>query len=240
MIFNMVQGGSGGGTPVYKYGVIRADAEKVKTLSWDTRAVADEGITLPAYNTSAQTLKASADIGTYEMDYSGYNYFILERFVCTPTYSVTSKTKGRVEYWYGSYCYEVSAVPGDAYQTQDKSKSTTTVPVTINPGGSMARLVYWSSSSALAAYASAAYGVYQSVQAPTVSSNVITLKSPVWGERGHGTYFSSTYMNALTEIREQGIIEVWRAAKGASINGWGATSQMYHMISDINSTGTLT
>lgn len=224
----------------YKYGVLRADAEKVKTVAYDRKAVADEQLTLPEYNTTAQTIKASTDLDTYTIDYTTYNYFILERFVSTPTYSTTSKAKGRVENWFGSYLYEIFEIPANSFATQDKSKYYTSRSASMYASGAAPRLVYWSGASAISAYASAAYGVYQTVTAPTLSSGVITLKSPVWGARGHTTYFTSTFMNALTDIREQCIIEIWRVPKGASIDGWGMTSQMLHMIADINSTGKLT
>ena len=230
----------GGGSPVYKYGVIRADAEKVKTVSYDKMAVADEGLILPEYNTAAQVIKASEELDTYTVDYTNYNYYILERFACTPSYSTTTKAKGRAEYWFGSYCYELVEIPAGNFKSQDKSKSYNSRSVNLYAAGGMPRLVYWSSGTAVSVYASAAYGCYQTATAPTISSGVITLKSPAWGERGHTTYFTSTFMDALTDIREQCIIEVWRVPKGGSIDGWGLTSQMQHIIDVMNSTGTLT
>lgn len=237
MIFNLT---NGGGTVNYKYGVIRADAEKVKTITYDKYAVADVGLTLPAYNTTAQVIQASSDLDTYTVDYTNYNYYILERFCSTPTYNTAANAKGRVEYWFGSYCYEITEIPANSFATQSKSKYVTSRSVSLYSAGGMPRLIYWSSSTALAAYATAAYGTYQTATAPTLSSGVITLKSPAWGMRGHTTYFTQTYMDAVTDIREQYIIEVWRVAKGGSIDGWGLGSQMQHIVSVINDTGTLT
>ena len=236
MIFNLTSGG----TVDYKWGVVRADAEKVKTITYDEYAVADVGLTLPAYDTTAQVIQASSNLDTYTVDYTNYNYFILERFCSTPSYSVTTKAKGRVEYWFGSYCYELADIPANSFASQDKSKYVTSRSVSMAASGVFPRLIYWSSGTALAAYNSAAYGTYQTVTAPAISSGVITLKSPAWGMRGHTTYFTQTYMDAVTDIREQYIIEVWRVAKGGSIDGWGVRSQMQHIVDVINSTGTLT
>ena len=45
--------------PTLTFSAIRPDAEIVKTWSWDAYAVDDWELTIPAYSTSAQTIKAS-------------------------------------------------------------------------------------------------------------------------------------------------------------------------------------
>ena len=223
--------------PTLKYGVLRPDAELVKTYSFDKMAVADLELTIPAYTTTAQTLKASEDLSpTYSLDMANYNYYILERMLTIPTYSVSTKAKGRVEYHVNSALYEITEIPADSFQAIISTTKLSSRSYAMTAAGNHYRLLYWSSGTALAAQATAAYGTYQSVTAPAVSSAVVTMKSPVLGIRGHTTYFTSTYMNAVTDIRVQYVFEIYRAPKGDyNIDGWGTAQNMMHIIDCANS-----
>lgn len=227
----------GGGTTTLKYGTLRPDAELVKTYSYDKLIHADEEVTIPAYTTTSTSLKASAELSpTYTLDYANYNYFVLERALSIPQYSVTTKAKGRAEYSFASACYEIVEFPADTFQALLNTTKVTSRSASVYAAGNAVRLVYWSSGTALAAYSTAAYGAAQTITAPSLSSGVLTLKSPALIVRGHTTYFTNTYFNALTDIRYQWIIEVYRAPKSnLNLDGWGTFTQAGHIIECVDS-----
>ena len=222
--------------------VIRPDAEKLATYTYDKWAVADEGITLPTYSTSAQTIMASASLEpNITLDYNTYNYYIVERMLAIPEYSITTKAKGRVEYYLASYLYEIAMIPGGTFKALLNGTSISGRSI-ITGATSVGRLFYWSSTSALSLYSSTLMGLYMTPVAPTISSSVMTLKSPTCGTKGSGTYFSSTYANALTDVRFQYVFEVWRAPRNhLNIDGFGLEQSYRHMAACINTeTHTLT
>lgn len=223
--------------------VMRPDAEKVYTLSYDKYIVADEGVTFPAYTTTAQTLKASQTISpTVARDPANYNYYVAERALSIPEYSVTTKAKGRVEYSFASAFYEIVDYPANTISALLNNTKVTALSYSIFSAGNNVGLVYWSSGTALARYASAAYGVAQTITAPTCTASAITIKTPALIARGHTTYFTSTYMNAVTDARYQYIIEVYRAPKEhLSFDGWGLFNMSDHIMDCVHSsTHTLT
>ena len=218
----------------YKIGAVRPDAELVKTISYDKYIHADEEITIPAYSTTAKTLKASADYSeTYTIDYANYNYVALVKTLTIPTYSVTSKAKGRSEYHFSSAIYEVVDIPANTMcAILDPTKKITSRSVTQVPTTVFTRLIYWSSGTAVSAYTSTTlYGPYQTITAPSISSGVMTFKTPALAIRGNATYLSSTYFSAITDIRYQWVIELWRVAKGVSnLDGWGLSTVANHIV----------
>ena len=222
---------------ILKPTVLRPDAELVKTFTYDKKAVADLGLTIPAYNTSAQTLLASSNLSpTVTVNVDTETFFVVERFLTIPEYSTTSKAKGRAEYLYCTYLYELARVPANVVQTIDKSKAITSASNLISTMTSY-RLLYWSSASAISLYNTNAYGCYQTPTTPGLSGSTLTLKSPVLGLRGSTTYFTSTFMNALTDIRYQYVIDVYKAPKEAmSIDGWITNTLVNHILECANST----
>lgn len=97
-IFGVTGTYSGGGSNPLKFGVLRPDAELIKTFSYDKYIVDDEEVTLPAYNTTAQKLKASESLTeTITTDLTTYNYYVLIRMLTIPEYNTTAKAKGRFE-----------------------------------------------------------------------------------------------------------------------------------------------
>ena len=70
----------------------------------------------------------------------------------------------------------------------------------------------------------------------------MTVKSPALSTRGHTTYFTSTYMNAVTDVRYQYVIDVYRAPKNNfDLDGWGNAQNLLHVIDCVNNNnGTLT
>lgn len=218
--------------------VMRPDAEKVYTLAYDKYIVADEGKTFPAYTTSSQTLLASQTISpTVPRDTANYNYYIAERALTIPEYSVTTKAKGRVEYSFASAFYEIVDYPANTISALLNNTKITALSYSMFSAGNNVGLVYWSSGTALARYASAAYGVAQTITAPTTSGTAITIKTPALITRGHTTYFTNTYMNAVTDVRYQYIIEVYRAPKDhLNFNGWGMYQMSDHIMDCAHST----
>lgn len=200
---------SGGGSASLKYGVLRPDAELVKSYTYDKHIHADEGITMPAYTTTSTTLLASASLSpTVSMDLTNYNYEVLIRGLSIPSAIYIEPTR---------------------YLT---SRSTS-----VYAAGNGSRIVYYSSGTALAAYASAAYGPNQTITAPTISGTTLTLKSPALITRGHTTYYVNTYMNATTDIRYQYIIDIYRSPKNnLNIDGFGIYTQADHIVDCVYST----
>lgn len=217
--------------------VMRPDAEVVYTLAYDKYIVADEGVTFPAYATTTQTLKASQTISpTVPRTPADYNYYIAIRTLTIPEYSVTTKAKGRLEYSFSSAFYEIVDYPANTISALLDNTKVTALSYSLYAAGNNVGLVYWSSSTALARYASATYGVAQTITAPTASGTEITIKTPAFIARGHTTYFTSTYMNAVTDVRYQYIIEVYRAPKNnLSFDGWGMYQMSDHIMDCVHS-----
>lgn len=214
---------------------IRPDAELVKTWSYDTRIVEDEEVTIPAYTTTARTLKSAWDLSpTYTINYNTYDYFIVEYFLTIPEYNTTTVAKGRQEYTTAVYVYELAELPGStlhALVNPDKFITARTARIS---GASTTNLVYYSGSSTLSA-AGLSYGAYQTGQTPSLSSGVFTMKSPNLNIRGSSSHFTEDYWNALTDIRYQGLIELYRAPKnGLNRGGWTAEQATYRILDCID------
>ena len=222
--------------PLVPY-AIRSDAELIQTYTFDQKAVEDLELTIPAYTTTAQSLTTAANLSpTITVDLDSYRYFIAERFLTIPEYSVTTKGKGRQEYLFCSYMYEVTRLAENELPTIiDPTKKITSVQNLV-AANSLYRTLYWSSSSAIALYATNAYGAYQTPTSPSLSGSTLTIKSPVLGVRGSTTYFTSTYMNALEDIRYQYVIDVYRAPlDNLNLDGWGQDQMLQHLADCINS-----
>ena len=228
--------GQGGGT--VKMGVLRPDAELVETWTMDKYAVADLGLTIPSYTTTAQTLRASQNLDTYVGDPLTYRYFITERMLTIPEYSIATLAKGRQEYSLAAAAYEWLYNPTGQMPTLDGAKSYGAYSQML--GQTLTREIYWSSATAIGVYTSDAYCARQGVTAPAIASNKnITIKSPTIAIRGHTTYLTNTFMNAMTDIRCQYVIELWRVPL-TGIDGWPHGTQMDSIFADIANGGTLT
>lgn len=228
---------SGGSTNLIR-GVMRPDAELVQTWSYDKMMYADEGIAPKAYTTTSTTVKASASLTpTVTLDFTNYDYYVAIRMATIPEYSITTVGKGREEYALNGALYEITRTPANTIHALiDSSKYYTSASTAVYSAGNYVREVYYSSSTAITFYGSASYGYNQTVVAPSVSSSKLTVKSPTFITRGSTTYFVNTYMNAVTDVRYQYVIELWRAPKGnLNIDGWGLDQQWMKMCEDIQS-----
>lgn len=227
---------AGGGTANFYHDLqpisLRQNASVVKTWTYDKKIVADEEITLPSYTTTSTTLKAAEALenDTYTMDNENYNYFLVQRTLSIPIYSVTSKAKGRVEYHASSYLYDINDIPADTIKAI-LNNTTYGSRIVGYSGQSTNRLVYWSTASVLAAYSSTAYGVIAVSQAPAIANGVITISTPNLNIRGNATYFTSTYFNALTDIRYQWVAQLWRSPKNTlGVDGWASTQNFLKVL----------
>ena len=221
-------------------GVIRPDAELVTSYSYDKYMNADEKIAPIAYTTTSTTMKSSASLTpTVTCDFTNYMYVILIRTATIPEYSITTIAKGREEYALNGAIYEITEVPASEIKAfVDQTKKVSSISRAVFSAGNFVREVYFSSSTSLTSYGSAAYGYNQTVTAPSLSNSTLTLKSPAFIVRGHTTYFVNTFMNAVTDVRYQYKIEVWRAPKGnLNLDGWGLNTQWLKMLDDIQATG---
>ena len=210
---------------------VRPDAEVIQRYEADDYVNADLGIEIPTYSTSANTLVAAANLTpTIALDTDNYSYLIAERFLTIPEYSVEKLAKGREEYQFSSYIYEIGTME---MHSLIGNKTVTNRNSLLAYG--IIRFVYWSSATAIAAYTAASYGATQIIAAPAISSNTLTVKAPSISLRGHATYFTSTFYNALTDIRRQYVIEVYRAPKNnLNVDGWDCSQQLNHIVSCVN------
>lgn len=226
-----------GGTVNLKDYIIRPDAELVLSDTYDAYAVADEELTIPAYSTTASTIKTYTNLSTYTIDPDNYLYQVLVRMMTIPTYNVATKGKGRIEYFVGAQAYELIVTPaGEVAALLDGTANASSYVAFTGTKG-FNRITYWSTASAVALYNSAAYGFNYGACAPAISGTKITLRSPYFTARGNTTYFTSTYMGAVTDVRLQYKVELYRTPKGnLNIDGWEANTQADHLYNCIAST----
>lgn len=239
-----ITGTGSSGTVNLKPFVLRPDAVKIHTVTYDKLLVKDEKIEIPAYSTTAKTLKASENLTpTVEITPASYDYQVVERLLAYPIYAEgTAVATGRFEYWLGTYLRDIVEIPANTFRSMDGSKSYGSRVMSVFQAGCFYRELYWSSTTALTTYSTASYGIYMGSTAPSASSTTITLKSPTLNIRGHATYLRSAVWSTITDIRYQDIMEVYRVPKGSlNLDGWGARQSTMHIFNDIdNNNGTLT
>ena len=225
--------------PILKRSVLRPDAELVASYSYDKYLLADEGIEPKAYTTTSTNLITSQNLTPQvTCDFTNYNYYILIRMATIPEYSITTINKGREEYALNSAMYEITEIPeNDIISFIDSTKKVTIASRTIVSAGNSAKEIYFSNATTLSINYSAAYGYNQTVTSPSFIGNYLTIKSPVFIVSGHTTYFTNTFMNAVTDVRYQYVIDVYRAKKGnLNLDGWGLGMQWLKMNEDIQTT----
>lgn len=226
----------GGGSPIPI--VMRPDAELVQRWTKDELVVADLGLTIPAYKTSAQAIKAASNLSPVIAMDLDYRYYVVALTLSAPTYSTETKVKGRCEYGASCYLWEVAVIPANTIHTLDGTKAFATRQIVVQANGSIGRELYWSSASAIAVNNATTYGTYATGTAPVVSGTNLTAKMPAYGIRGSTTYMTSGAWSSMTDIREQWIVEVWRAPAEACA-GWGLATAMLDILEDVRNGGTL-
>lgn len=237
---------SGGGGSALKMGAIRPDAEIVKTWSYDKLLHEDEEITIPAYSTGGSVLLNTTTLeSSSTLDFSSYDYVLTYRLLFTPVYSITSYGSGRWTATMNTAIYEL--VQTDENAISDNGVFNSDVAVDYTVVSQYTRLAYWSGSNALKLVRNQQYGVYAGGwNAPSISSSTsytatISPKTPTFMIKGSSTYFKNTYMNALTDVRAQYVIELWRSPKhNLNLEGFNSKTLMTHIIDCFNNGGTLT
>lgn len=233
--------GGGGGANLKNY-VIRPDAELVQTWGYNTLAVQDQSITLPAYSTSAQTLKTNAS-NTATLDRAAYTYFIVYRMLTIPIYNTTTKAAARFDYHAAIDVNEITRIAANTIQSVDGTKKFTSTLDRVSSTASNGTSVYWSGSTTLKAAGPQTYGCYQTHSTPSASGNTLTVPMPTFYMRGSSTYLSSSNWGKITDIRYQCKVELYRAPLQSTLNttGWTQYETLAHVLDDvINNNGTLT
>lgn len=219
--------------------IIRPDAELIHQWTADEKIVDDLELTIPAYKTSAQVIHTGAALSpTISVDYTNYCYYILMRGLAIPIYNTTTKQKGRCDYGASTYLYELIEIPANTFKTIDGTKTLTSRNEAVTASGSSGRELYWTSASAISVANNVTYGVYVTGQAPTLSGTTLTVKAPVYGIRGSTTYMTSGAWGTMTDIREQYVIEVYRAPK-ATMNGWQLSYNIHDVVERASNGGTI-
>ena len=210
-------------SPVLTLGAIRPDAEVWKEYKEDVLLVADKGITIPAYSTSIQSLVAGSQIVNESGLSADYDYFVTWRSLTYPIYNTATKAAGRQEFSASvKYVDLFEQIP---VTTLDGSKSNY-FQYGNDPSGRI-QLGYWMSSTNFTC-AAQAYGVYRG--APTsvtfnwgtiASARSLKISTEDIYIRGNANYLKQTYFEAITDIRSQYILQIWRAPKnGLNLSGW--------------------
>lgn len=233
--------GGGGGTNLKNY-VIRPDAVLVQTWGYNTLAVQDAGITLPAYSTSAQTLKTNAS-NTATLDRAAYTYFLVYRMLTIPIYNTTTKAAARFDYHAAIDVNEITRIAANTIQSVDGTKKFTSTLDRVSSTTSNGTSVYWSGSTTLKAAGPQTYGCYQTHSTPSASGNTLTIPMPTFYMRGSTTYLNSSNWGKITDIRYQCKVELYRAPLPSTLNttGWTQYETLNHVLNDVkNNNGTLT
>lgn len=217
-------------------GILNPYAELVKTFSYDKLIVTDESITIPAYTTTATTLKAAqTSYGTYAADTANYDYFIVQEGLVTPVYNASGATiaAGRYVGWIGSYLHDyINMRPG--FVSKDglnNSQASTTITA------STYRMFYNNGASILTS-ANSTYGCYMTFSTPTFGST-ISVTCPALMIRGSTSYFTSTYWGYLTDIRYQWKAKVYRIPKNNTPPGGYMLSELTRLANLLTNNSTL-
>ena len=226
--------------PQMQRAVLRPDAELVETWSYDKLWIADEGNTLPAYSTTAQTLRASELLDvTHEWDLDNYKYFLIERGLVIPIYNTDEIARGRVEWSLSNCAYEfVYPEEGTFRALVDPTKiSSSTALSWAVSGGAFYRMPYFTSASGtLSVYAATSYGVWIGITMPSFGSGEVRIYSPQFMLRCQPNVFDRPFYEALDDIRFQWIIELWREPVGSlNYNGWVVNQEMERILESVYS-----
>lgn len=242
--------------PTLTRGTLRPDATLFKEYSQDYYVVADKGVTLPAYTTSTATLVSADDVENLDILDNDYDIAVTYRSLLYPIYNTSSKDIGRVEYYSQICMTEVlknirgwKTLDGQILTLHDDSVWGLNTKAT-------AVLVYWSSSSQLSmtfnatgtSSASAiANGIYESSFSTQLvnwgdSLQKISISYPAVRMKGYQYRFTETFWNAVTDVRVQQKIQVWKSPRGnMNLDGWELQTLLFSVRDDAtSSTHTLT
>lgn len=219
-------------------GAIRSDAELVKRISYDKYIVRDLGITLPSYTTSLKTLISGSQLTDEQIECypTLYQYYVCTRILIIPFYSISDVSKGREDYCLYEGGWELfGAKSGGLPVLSDPSKRAG-FNETNTFGTNSSLIVYAANSTGYTTTRSPSFGVYPSAQSPLFSyisgqtTGTIIPRSPYLYCRGNSSNFPQTFMDSLTDIRFQYVIDVFRAPNDKTYDGWLHNQQFYSII----------
>ena len=201
--------------------IIRPDAEIAQSWTYDKRIVADEGIQIPAYQTTTVTLKATEQIDEIIADAANYKYFLTFRTLVIPEYDTDEISRGRYERSSMVGAYEFTFTPmAELHPLVDGTFTIATNSASVQ-GGVSYRSLYFTSSTGISIYATTAYGIWTTAVAPAYTGGKIKVNSPNFTMRAQAHIFDQLYYDALTDIRFQYVYELWRVPIGSlQYNGW--------------------
>lgn len=201
--------------------ILRPDAELVQTWTYDKRIVADEGVTIPAYSTANQTLKATEQIAEITADTTEYRYFLTFRTLAIPEYNTTDVGRGRFEWSCMVGAYEFIFTPMEDIHPLVSGEYRISTNSAAMQGNVSYRGIYFASATSISIYATNTYGIWTPSVAPAYVSGKIRINTPNFTMRGQANIFDQPFWEALTDIRFQYVYELWRVPLGSlQFDGW--------------------
>lgn len=200
---------------------LRPDAELWKSWTYDKRIVADEGVTIPAYTTTNQVLITSRQIDEVTADVEHYRYYVTARSLAIPEYNTPDTGRGRFEWssMIASHGFVFTPM-AELHPLIDGEYNIATNSAAVQ-GGASYRGLYFSSSTGLSVYATVSYGIWTSYAAPTYVGGKMRINSPSFTMRGQPNILDQPFWEALTDIRFQYVIELWRVPnESLGYRGW--------------------
>ena len=193
-------GGGGAGKPL----ILRPDAELVKSWSYDKYIVADEGVTIPPYQSSAATLLNAQTIEDVSADRVSYTYEILVTGLATPKYA-DGQTPSVIQAFGGTVILdELVTLPEGAVNKGD----VVTDAMSISIPDTLYRFCVTNTGTGWRVNATLS-GANFARSSYVFGSSEITIKSPLLQLTG-GTYMPQATWGALSDIRYQYKIELYR------------------------------
>lgn len=227
--------------PQMQRSILRPDAVKVETWNYDKLWIAEEKETLPAYSTTAVTLKASEQLTvTHEWDLDNYKYFLLIRSLVIPIYNTNTIARGRVEWSESNAAYELVYPDSNRFRALvDPTKSYSSKALGwAASGGSFYRMPYFTNAvGQLSVYSATSYGIWCNISAPSYASGELKINSPILQLRCQANVFDQPFYEALDDIRFQWVIELWREPVGSlGYDGWVANQEFEKILDCVYST----
>lgn len=200
---------------------LRPDAVLEGSWTYDKYIVADERVSIPAWNTATQTLKATKQLAEITGDVEHYRYILTGRTLAIPEYNTTNTARGRFEWSCMVTAYEFFFTPMDELHplvSGDYRISTNSAGV---QGSTSYRGLYFSSADGISVYAQTTYGIWTPNVAPTYSSGKMRINSPNFTMRGQSNILDQPFWEAITDIRYQYVYELWRVPiDSLGYRGW--------------------
>lgn len=207
--------------PQIKEIAIRPDAEILQSWTYDKRIVADEGIAIPAYTTANQVLITSRQIDEITADVDHYRYYVTARSLAIPEYNTADTGRGRFEWSSMVASHGFVFTPMAELHPLVDGEYTIATNSAAAQGGTSYRGLYFTSSTGISVYATVSYGIWTSYASPTYVVGKIRVNSPSFTMRGQPNILDQPFWEAITDIRFQYVIELWRVPNDSlQYRGW--------------------